>query len=67
MAWVKLEPMAAIMRPLSPLLDQLPAKLKLRTGKQWRPGDVALLEDAAARLGLPVRARPFVRRVAAEA
>lgn len=29
---------------------------KLMTGKQWRAGDVALLEDAAARLGLQVPA-----------
>ncbi len=30
--------------------------IKLMTGKQWRAGDVALLEDAAARLGLQVTA-----------
>ena len=33
---------------------------KLLTGRQWREGDVALLEAAAARLGLqvPVQVRP---------
>ena len=29
---------------------------KLMTGKQWRAGDVALLQDAATRLGLQVPA-----------
>jgi hypothetical protein len=38
-------------------IDMSPAEaVKLMTGKQWRAGDVALLEAAAMRLGLKVPA-----------
>ena len=40
-------------------LDMLPAEaVKLLTRHQWRDGDVALLEAAAARLGLPLPEAP---------